>query len=169
MLDPEEFSAFVVKAHPKLLSFASKNLHKNGSQDAPDVVQAALTQVWAHRAKDITNLRQYVYLAVLQACLYRNRSIKRYLQFFKSDDAAMRLKVCHRSDIVTRVQITEILRQMPIAARARWSEALVEGRSRIDSQGVDSVALKGRVAREKKRLKEIWLQVPNTRLRAQIS
>lgn len=156
MLDSEEFSAFIVKTHPKLLNFARKHLHRCSAQDAPDVVQAALLQIWRHREEDITNLRQYTYLAILQNCLDRNKRAKRYLETFKSWKAPARNQIYRLSDSFTYAQISQLLNRVPIADRAAWLEAIESGSGRFSMPEGETQYYRNRIARQKVRIRKVF-------------
>lgn len=154
MLDEQVYIKMASDGRSKLLSFAKRNLHKSSAQDAPDIVQSALMQVWRHRHEDITNLRQYVHIAILQACMDRNKRIRRYVETFVSDNAAARRQLCHRSDPYTRAWITEILRLVPIADRQSWRDAFDTGSCRFTMPEGETQYYRNRMARQKVRIRK---------------
>lgn len=155
-LDLAVYEDFAIKQRPKLVSFAKKNLHKQSSELAEDCVQVGLIQVWNNRERDITNLRQFVYIAILQACMDKNRSQKRYQQRFTLKGLRPSEAACPWSDTYTLTWISQILNRVPFADRMAWLEAFEAGSSRVSMPDGETVYFRTRVARTKKRLKALY-------------
>jgi len=155
-LDLPLYLEFATERRARLLSFAKGNLHKQSREEASDVVQSALMQVWRHRDENITNLRQYIYLAILQCCMDRNRRTGKYHQRFKLSGLKLEDTICPSSDSYTRAYKQELLSRVPARDRSAWLDAFESGSSRIAMPEGETQYFRVRVARTKKKLKALY-------------
>lgn len=151
MLDLEAY--LKLAADPRLLWFAKKHLNKCSRDEADDMVQNALMAVWRHKDLNIVNLRQYLFIAILHACGTRNRAQGTYARVMCKERG--KESACPRSDVHTRVIISQLLRLIPPADRQGWEDSIREGRGKpCIAGGQDSAVRRARWMRQRDVLRE---------------